>query len=187
MTRPDEPVTELLAALEAGDKSAFDKLLPLVYDRLRAMANKQMRGERADHTLNATALVHEAFVKLKGQDRAGWKNRGHFLSVAAMAMRRILINHAEAKRAEKRGGGQALATFDEAIVGSSMSADELVALDVALERLKAMSERQAKVVELCFFGGLTHEEVAELLAISVPTVRRDWRLARAWLSKELGP
>lgn len=181
----DAPITELLRAVTAKEDGAYERLLPLVYDRLRQMARRQMKGERSNHTLDATALVHEAFVKLEGQRDVSWQNRAHFLSIAAMAMRRVLVNHAESKRAQKRGSGEVLATFDDEALGTSMRADELLALDEALRRLTTMNERQAKVVELSFFGGLTHVEIAEVLGVSEPTVRRDWRIARAWLTKEL--
>lgn len=181
----DAPITELLRAVTDREPGAYEKLFPLVYDRLRRMAQKKMNAERANHTLSATALVHEAFVRIERQQNVDWKNRAHFLSVAAMAMRRVLINHAEAKRAEKRGAGEALATFDDEAIGTSMRAEELLSLDAALQRLAELSERQAKVVELSFFGGLTHTEIAEVLEVSEPTVRRDWRMARAWLTKEL--
>ncbi len=178
-------VTQVLKAVSTKEPGASDRLLALVYDHLRKIAQRRMNAERAGHTLDATALVHEAYMKLVQQDQVDWKNRAHFYSVAAMAMRRVLINYAEARRAEKRGGGAALATFDEQAFGGALPAERLLDLDEALGRLAAMSARQAKVVEYQFFGGLTHEEIAEVLGVSVPTVRRDWRVARAWLSNEL--
>lgn len=161
-------------------------LLPLVYEELRAMAQRQLKGQRPNHTLNTTALVHEAYLKLVHQNNASWQNRAHFLSVASIAMRQILINYAERRRALKRGGDQAIATFDEAFMGKeTIRAEELLALDEALDRLSAINERQGKVVTYHFFGGLTHQEAADILGVSEPTVRRDWRIAKAWLTREL--
>jgi len=185
MDQVQEQITHLLGQLQEGDSRAVDRLLPLVYDQMRAMAGKQLRFERADHTLNATALVHEAYLKLVDQNRMQWQNRAHFLAIAAQAMRRILINYANARRAEKRGGGEPVVTFNEELFKQDARADDLVALDAALDKLKELNERQAKVVEFRFFGGLTQEEIAEVLKVSPPTVQRDWRLARAWLSREL--
>jgi len=178
-------VTRLLEELRGGNRTVVDSLMPLVYDRLHAMAQAQLRGERANHTLNATALVHEAYLKLVGHERTDWKNRAHFLAIASRAMRRILINHANARLAEKRGKGEALVTFDEDWMAGISRAEELLNLDEALERLRALSERQSTVVEYRFFGGLTQEEIAEVIGMSVQTVRLDWRMARAWLAREL--
>ena len=178
-------ITQLLAGLTGGNRTVVDALLPLVYDEMQVIAHRHMRGERSNHTLNTTALVHEAYIKLIRQDQMTWQNRAHFYSIAALAMRRILINYANKRMAEKRGGGQAVATFEDGQVPREARADELVALDEALSRLATLNERQSKVVEYRFFGGLTQEEIAEVLGVSVPTVRRDWRLARAWLSREL--
>jgi RNA polymerase sigma factor (TIGR02999 family) len=178
-------VTQLLAELTGGNQDVVNALLPLVYDELYRVAENQLHRERRDHTLNATALVHEAYLKLVDQHRVSWQNRAHFLGVAAQAMRRILINYAQQRRAQKRGGDLIATTFDDELVPREARADQLLDLDEALNRLKSLSERQAAVVEYRFFGGLTHEEVAEVLGVSVPTVRRDWRLARAWLSREL--
>ena len=178
-------LTALLAELDGGDDEAVNRLLPHVYDELQVMAHRQLRGERDGHTLNTTALVHEAYIKLADQKQASWQNRAHFFGIAALAMRRILINYARQRQAEKRGGGMAVATFVEGEVSREARADELLALDEALDRLAQLSERQARIVELWFFGGLTQEEIAEVMDISVPTIRRDWRLARAWLSREL--
>lgn len=178
-------VTSLLAALQSGDDAAGGELLEVVYEELKRIARSKMAGERGGHTLQPTALAHDAFVKLVGQQRVQWQSRAHFLSVAALAMRRILINHAKGRIAQKRGGHAALATFDDQVLGQDMKASELVALDDALVELAKQDERQSKVVEYKFFGGLTYEEIAEVLGISVPTVRRDWRFARAWLGREL--
>ncbi len=182
---PAADVTALLADLQAGDDGAVDAILPHIYSELQDLAHRQLRGERNDHTLNTTALVHEAYLKLVRQDRADWQNRAHFLGVAALAMRRILINYAKKRQAEKRGGGAPVATYMDGQVGRVARTDELLALDEALDRLGERSERQVRVVEMWFFGGLTHAEIAEALGISEPTVRRDWRVARAWLSHEL--
>jgi RNA polymerase sigma factor (TIGR02999 family) len=185
MRPPPRDVTSLLAELTGGNPAVVNALLPMIYDELHRVADHQLRGERRDHTLNATALVHEAYLKLVDQSRVTWQNRAHFLGVAAQAMRRILINYAEQRRAQKRGGDLVATTFDDDLVPRDARADELVDLDEALTRLQAVSPRQAAAVEYRFFGGLTHEEIAEVLQVSVPTVRRDWRLARAWLSNEL--
>lgn len=186
-SHPSGEITQLLVDLSDGDENAVNAILPRVYDELQALAHGQLRRERSDHTLNTTALVHEAYLKLVKQDRVSWQNRAHFFAIASTAMRRILINYAHKRNAEKRGGGQALATFEENMAGTihETRADELLALDDALTKLAALSERQAKVVEYRFFGGLTHEEIAEVLGTSLPTVGRDWRFARAWLSREL--
>ncbi len=183
---PQGDITRLLADLTGGNSDVVNTLLPLIYDELHRMASNQLRNERRDHTLNATALVHEAYLKLVDQDRVSWQNRAHFLGVAAQAMRRILINYAEARRAQKRGGDVVATTFDDELAPQDARADDLIELDEALKRLHAVNPRQASAVEYRFFGGLTHEEIAELLDVSVPTVRRDWRLARAWLASELG-
>ena len=178
-------ITMMLGQLSDGNREVVDKLLPLVYDELRRLAHGQLRGERADHTLNATALVHEAYLKLVDQERVNWQNRAHFFAIAAQSMRRILINYAESRRAQKRGGGQAVATFSDELMGGETKAEELIELDEALKRLQDLNERQSKVVEYRFFGGLSQEEIAEVLGVSVPTVKRDWRVAKAWLSREL--
>jgi RNA polymerase sigma factor (TIGR02999 family) len=178
-------ITQLLMDISGGNRAAVDLLVSLIYEELQVLARRQLRGERASHTLNTTALVHEAYLKLVDQQRVGWQNRAHFFAIAAQAMRRILINHAKSRSAEKRGGGQPLATFDERSVMPEARAEELVALDEALAELTKLNARQSQVVEYHFFGGLTYEEIAEVLAVSVPTVRRDWRLARAWLSRQL--
>jgi RNA polymerase sigma factor (TIGR02999 family) len=177
-------VTVLLGRLRGGDANVVDSLLPLVYDELRSIARRQLRRERADHTLNATALVHEAYLKLVGQ-RAEWQNRAHFFGVAAQAMRRILVNYAQRRLAGKRGGGAELVTFEDELVAGRSRAEDVLDLDEALERLAAKSARQATGVVYRFFGGMTQEEIAEALGVSVQTVRLDWRMARAWLSREL--
>jgi RNA polymerase sigma factor (TIGR02999 family) len=178
-------ITQLLVELGRGDDAVVDALMPRVYDEMRVLARRQLRGERPDHTLNATALVHECYLKLVRQEEVDWKNRAHFFGIASLAMRRILINYANKRLAEKRGGGAAVVTFEEGFMGGEAQAEELLALDEALTRLEAMNERQSKVVTMRFFGGLTQKEIAEVLGVSVPTVRRDWRIARAWLGREL--
>ncbi|MDX9857569.1 MAG: sigma-70 family RNA polymerase sigma factor [candidate division Zixibacteria bacterium] len=181
-----EHVTVLLNKISEGNESAVNTLLPLVYDELRKLAQWQLRGERSDHTLNATAIVHEAYLKLVDQRNVTWQNRAHFMAIAAQAMRRILIDYARTRQAEKRGGGQPVVTLNEELMQREARAEELILLDQALDKLREHDERQSKVVEYHFFAGLTHEEVAEVLKVSVATVRRDWRLARAWLSVQLG-
>jgi RNA polymerase sigma factor (TIGR02999 family) len=185
MSAPDQDITRLLAELSGGNSAVVNALLPLIYSELHGMAENQLRRERRDHTLNATALVHEAYLKLVDQSRVTWQNRAHFLGVASQAMRRILINYAQQRKAQKRGGDMIATTFDDDLLPRETRAEQLIDLDEALNRLKELDARQAQVVEYRFFGGLTHEEIAEVLGISVPTVQRDWRVARAWLSKEL--
>ena len=177
-------VTALLRDLAAGDAAASEALMPLVYDELKRVAHRQLRRERGDHTLGTTALVHEAWMKLAHQD-AGFSNRAHFLGIAALAMRRILISYAKAQRAAKRGGGQRAVTFEPGRVPDPHDAEALLMLDDALERLTALDPRMGKVVLYRFYAGLTEPEIAELLEVSVPTVKRDWRRARAWLGSEL--
>ena len=185
----EEDVTGLLIASARGDVSARDALWSAVYDELRRVAHRQLRNERGDQSLGTTGLVHEAYLKLVRIDRVEWQSRAHFYAIAAQAMRRILINYAVARRAQKRGGGVAPVTLDdasdEAPVMVDELADELVALDEALERLKALNERHARVVECRVFGGLSVEETAVALDVSPATVKRDWTAARAWLNREV--
>lgn len=179
-------VTALLAAAGDGNVDALDRLVPLVYDELRRIAHAKLRRERPDHTLNTTALVHEAYLRLVEQTRVRWRDRAHFYGVAAQAMRRILVNHAHARRAAKRGGGAQPVPLDESLLAlDDRQIDELIALDEALARLRAFNPRGARVVEYRFFAGLTYEEVAPLLDVSVITVRRAWNAARTWLRREL--
>jgi RNA polymerase sigma factor (TIGR02999 family) len=180
-----EDVTVVLEQMRKGDKGAADKLLPLVYDEFRALARHYLAQERANHTLQPTALVHEAYMKLVDQTRVDWQGRSHFFAVAAQAMRRILVDHARSRQRDKRGGGRARVVLDEAVALSPQKDEDVLALDEALERLAAVDPRQAKVVELRFFGGLSVEEVAEALGVSKRTVEGDWTFARAWLSREL--
>jgi RNA polymerase sigma factor (TIGR02999 family) len=181
--QPD--ITGLLVAWRAGDRAAFDRLLPLVYDELRRIAHRQLGRERTDHTLGTTALVHEAYLKLVDQTRAQLVDRTHFFTVAARAMRRILVDYARRHRAVKRGGAQAPVSLDETTIVADQRAETLVALDEALTRLAAVDVRLSQVVECRFFGGLTEEETAEALAVTARTVRRDWVKAKGWLSHAL--
>ncbi len=180
-----EDVTVLLAELTKGNKEAASKLVPLVYDELRRLAGGYMRRERADHTLQATALVHEAYLKLVEQRSVDWQSRAHFFGIAAQVMRRILVDHARGHLREKRGGGQREVPLDEALVFAPEQSEELIKLDAALERLTEIDPRQGRIVELRFFGGLTVEQTAELLGISPKTVKRDWSMAKAWLHGEV--
>lgn len=184
--RSSPEVTELLERCRDGDERALDAVFPLVYDALHGLAEKHLGRERAGHTLQPTALVHEAYLRLVDEKRRSWRTREHFLGVAAMAMRRILINHAHRRNAVKRGeGGGRVTLFDAASVLDER-AEELVAMDEALERLAALDTQKARVVELRFLGGLTSEEVGKILGVSTRTVERDWRFARAWLRREIG-
>lgn len=186
MSEPDSPdVTRLLADCRAGDPAALDRLLPLLYDELRSLAKSYLGRERGGHTLEPTALVHEAFLKLVGERERNWRNRSHFFALAAQAMRRVLMNHAEKKKSAKRGGGARRVTLFEAASLFEEDAADLLALDEALRRLAAFDEAKSRLVELRFFGGLTTEETASVLGVSARTVERDWRLARAWLRKEV--
>lgn len=177
--------TMLLGAAQAGDEAARSALLPLIYEELRRLAGAYMRGEREGHTLQPTALVHEAWMRLTGLDVGAAGDRSGFLRVAARAMRQVLVDHARAVRTGKRGGSARRVSIDDALASFNERAGDLVALDEALERLAQIDERKSRVVELRFFGGLTVEEAAAALELPVRTVERDWTLARAWLKKEL--
>jgi RNA polymerase sigma factor (TIGR02999 family) len=185
MTPPTRQVTELLAAWGDGDRAALDALMPLVYDELRRLARSHMRRERPGNTLQTSALINEAYLRLVDQKEARWQNRAHFFGVAAQMMRRILVDHARARRYQKRGGGARRVSLDEALVVSDERAREVVALDEALEALAAVDARKSRLVELRFFGGLSIEEAAEVLGVSPGTVMRDWTLAKAWLRRAL--
>jgi RNA polymerase sigma factor (TIGR02999 family) len=180
-----EPITDLLLQLSIGDPSAMDRLFPLVYDELHRMARRALRREHLDHTLGTTGLVHEAYLKLVDQTRVGWRDRAHFFAVAALAMRRILVDYARRHRREKRGGGRRAVSLDESAISLDQRAENLMALDEALTRLGALSPRLGRVVECRFFGGLTEEEIAEALGVTTRTVKRDWAKARGWLYQEL--
>jgi RNA polymerase sigma factor (TIGR02999 family) len=179
-------VTVLLKAWGAGDEASLEKLIPLVYGQLRRMAARYMRGESPGNTLQATALVNEAYLKLVGVERATWQDRAHFFAVSAQMMRRLLVDRARARRADKRGGDDVRVELNESIDGAPVRAGDLVALDDALEALAKIDARKARVVEMKFFGGLSVEETAAVLKVSPRSVMRDWNLARAWLTRELG-
>lgn len=182
-----DSVTRILAELQSSDGSAADRLLPLLYNELRALAAHCLQHERPDHTLQPTALVHEAYMKLVGDGSTSWENRAHFIGVAARAMRQVLVDHARKLKAAKRGGGQKAVTLDDTLDIGPRSTLDLMALDEALEHLAALDNRQSRIVELRFFGGLTASETACTLGISLSTVENDWRMARAWLHRELAP
>ena len=178
-------VTLLLDRVNDGDSSAAEALIPLLYDELRGLAGGYLRGERAGHTLQPTALVHEAFLKLVGQENADYKSRGHFMAIAAVAMRRILVNHAQKRSAAKRGGGaKRVPLADDLAVVDSPDLD-LVALDEALNSLAERDARKARVVEQRFFAGMEMSQIAENLGVSLVTVKRDWEFARTWLAREI--
>ncbi len=183
MSSPD--VTQILREVSDGDKDAPARLMPLVYDELRRLAGHYLRQERPDHTLQPTALVHEAYLKLIDQTRVDWQNRAHFFGVAAQSMRRILVDHARRHQASKRGGPQQKLTLDEAVDYTQPHDVDLVRLDDALKALAKLDERQSRIVELRFFGGLTIEETAEALHVSPATVKVDWSMAKAWLRREI--
>jgi RNA polymerase sigma factor (TIGR02999 family) len=182
---PPGKVTELLLELSGGNRAVVDELIPFLYSELKRMAAAQLRAERPGHTLQATALVHEAYLKLVDQRQVNWQNRAHFFGVAAQVMRRILLDYAKGRAREKRGGDVQKTSLDEALLVSHDRAYELVEIDQALGRLEALDRRQAQVVEMRFFGGLSVEETAEALGVSEPTVKREWAMARAWLHREL--
>ena len=186
MTEPSPgEATQLLIEWSGGDQAALEKLTPLIYDELHRLAGRLMRQERGGHTLQATALVHEAYVRLVDQRSMRWQNRAHFFAIAARLMRRILIDYARRRNYAKRGGGAPRVSLDDVAVFSDERAAELVALDEALEALAAIDPRQSRVVELRFFGGLTVEETAEVLKISYDMVKREWATAKAWLYREM--
>ena len=183
--RPGPHVTELLLTWGRGDRSALDELVPIVHQELRRLARLQMRGERDNHTLQTTALVNEAFIRLVDLRRIRWQDRAHFLALSARLMRRILVDHARSRNYRKRGGGAVNVALDDSIDMSRERGADLVALDDALESLARVDPRKGQVVELRFFGGLSVDETAEALGISAETVLRDWRLAKVWLLREV--
>jgi RNA polymerase sigma-70 factor (ECF subfamily) len=185
MESSGDDVTLLLGRIARGDDAAASKLIPLVYDELRRLAGGYMRRERKDHTLQATALVHEAYLKLTEQRSVDWQGRAHFFGIAAQVMRRILIDHARGHLRAKRGGGVIPVPLDEALTFSPEQSLELVKLNESLERLAKLDPRQGKIVELRFFGGLTVEETAQMLGISAKTVKREWSMAKAWLHGDM--
>jgi len=178
-------VNGLLTRWSQGDGAALAELTPLVYEELRRLAHHFMEGQRTDHTLQTTALVNEAYLRLADQTNPHWQNRAHFFAVAARAMRQILVSYARSQRSQKRGGGALMVELDEVAIVSPEESKEIVELHEALERLAALDSRKAQVVELKYFGGLNYDEMAEVLKISRVTVRRDWDFARAWLQTEL--
>src|SRR6266699_1140631 len=178
-------VTQLLLAWSDGDQAALDKLTPLVYEELRRMAHRYMNRERPGHTMQTTALVNEAYIRLVNRKNVHWENRAHFFAIAAQLMRTILVDHARSHAYQKRGGGSRNITLDEAMVVSQQRAAEVVALDEALKELAAIDPQQSRIVELRFFGGLTIEEIAEVLGLSPATIKREWSPAKAWLYHEL--
>jgi RNA polymerase sigma factor (TIGR02999 family) len=180
-----DQITLLLNDWSKGDKPALEQLMPLVYDELRRMARNYMRRQPSNHTIQTTELIHEAYLKLAGNGEHDWQNRAHFFGVAAKAMRHTLVDYARSKQSERHGGGQERVPLDENIAISNGRTEELVALDEALRTLEAIDPRKGLVVELKFFGGLTNEEMAEVLEVSTETVKRDWRFARNWLLREL--
>lgn len=186
---PHEPtaVTELLARAAVGDPQALDRLLPLVYDELRAAARRTLAREQVGHTLQATDLVHEAWFKLAGAAPVPWQGKAHFLAVAARAMRQVLVDHARRRHAGKRGGKAVHVTLGNAGAQETLPPEEMLALDAALERLEALEPRLRAVVEYRFFGGLSEREIAEVLGVTERTIQRDWAKARAWLHKEIYP
>jgi len=184
-TRPKNEVTQLLLQWSDGDKAALDKLMPLVYRELRRLASHYMRRERPAHTLQASALVNEVYLRLVDYRRMEWQNRAHFFAVAAQAMRRILVEHARSRQYAKRGGTAQRISLDDVAVLTHQQAAELVALDEALTTLEALDARKGRIVELRYIGGLSIEETAEILGISTATVERDWRSAKAWLYRAI--
>lgn len=184
-TPPINEITAQLLAWNQGDAAALERLIPIVYQELRRMAERHLRSESSGHTLQPTALVHEAYLRLIDQTQVEWQNRAHFFGVAAQMMRRILVDHAKAKHRDKRGGGAVPLSLDEALNYGHERAGELVALDDALLGLAAFDERKSRVVELRYFGGLSVDEAAQVLEISPQTVIRDWNMAKAWLYQQL--
>jgi RNA polymerase sigma-70 factor (ECF subfamily) len=181
-----DEVTNLLRSWGRGEEDAANRLLAVIYDDLHAQAARAMRREGGEHTLQATALVHEAYLRLVDQKHVDWKNRAHFFAIAAQSMRRVLVDHARGRLAEKRGGGVEKVTLSDAAVGvNDDDAVDVLALHDALERLAALDPDQARVVELRYFGGMNIDETAEALGISAATVKREWAVARAWLKREL--
>jgi RNA polymerase sigma factor (TIGR02999 family) len=183
--REQPDVTTLLLRVKVGDRSAESDLMPLIYDELRAIARNHMRHERQNHTLQATVLVHEAFLQLAGDSHVEWQNRAHFFALASRAMRRILIDYARAAHAEKRPGAHEQVELESALIFTEERKVDVLALNEALERLATWDPRQSQVVEMKFFAGLSFEEIAEVLNISDRTAKRDWMMARAWLHAEL--
>jgi RNA polymerase sigma factor (TIGR02999 family) len=186
MSEQNHDITLLLSQLNESDANLIEKIYPHVYDHLHNEAHYQLRRERAGHTLQTTALVHEAYLKLVDQDKADFHNRTHFLAIAALAMRRILISYARKHNAEKRGGKEQALTFVDGMAPYEASISEMLDLDDALQKLEEMNEQQAKIVQYRFFGGLNYKEIANVVGGTEHSVRYDWRVARAWLKREMG-
>jgi RNA polymerase sigma factor (TIGR02999 family) len=185
-TGPAPDVTQLLARWSSGDQGAMDQLFPLVYGELRRLASAYLRRERSNHTLQSTALVHEAFMRMVHQHEVQWKSRAHFFAIAAQMIRRILVDYARSQHAEKRGSGAVKLALDEAMAVPQSGADvDLLGLNDALDKLAAMDERQSRIVELRFFAGLSIEETAEVMCLSPASIKREWQTARAWLFREM--
>jgi RNA polymerase sigma factor (TIGR02999 family) len=182
---PPSQVTKLLQGWRGGDRNDLEALLPLVYDELRRLAHYHLRNERPGHTLQTTALVHEAYFRLVGQDLPEWESRAHFFAIAAQLMRQILVDYARRRRASKRGSGVCMLTLDDALALSRRKDVDVIALDDALNTLAERDPRQSRVVELRFFAGLSLEETSEVMGIATATVQRDWTMARAWLHREI--
>jgi RNA polymerase sigma factor (TIGR02999 family) len=182
---PATPVTKLLLRWREGDRQALEKLVPLVYDELRRLARHRLRQERSDHTLQSTALVHEAYMRLAGQSPPQWQNRAHFFAIAARVMRQVLVEHARARLAAKRGSGACTLALDESIALPKAVNLDVIALDRALNELSEQDDQQSRIVELRFFSGLTIEDTSEVLGISPATVKREWMIARAWLFRAM--
>ncbi len=180
-----QDITRLLLDWGNGDKEALDKLMPFVYDELRRLAGNYMRNQKPGHTLQTTALVNEAYLRLIDSSQVRWQNRTHFFAISAQLMRRVLVDFARTKNAEKRGGNEQKVTFDETLPVFSQKESDLIALDEVLKELAKMNERQSRIVEMRYFGGMSEEEISEALDISTRTVRRDWSVARAWLFSKL--
>ncbi len=178
-------ISEMLEKLRGGDQKVLDQLMPIMYDELHRIASQLLHKEYRKHTLQTTELVHEAYIRLVGNEPLSWQNRAHFFGIAASAMRQILVDYARKRKAAKRGKGKKPITLNEVMLLSPDNIDELLALDEALTRLKTFDERQSRIVEMRYFTGLTIEETAEVLAISPATVKREWNLAKAWLYREL--
>lgn len=185
MDQKPENITRLLLDWRAGDRLAFDQLIPLVQTELKRLARNYMRRQRVGHTLQTTALVNEAFIRLVDSDKVNWQDRNHFFAISAQLMRRILVDAARRKNSQKRGGERVQVTLDDRLNVSDEKETDLIALDEAMALLAKLNPRHSQIVELRYFGGLTEEEIAETLGVSSRTIRRDWNLARAWLFREL--
>lgn len=184
MSQPGD-VTLLLTELTAGNRAVLDELMPLVYEELRRLAHRSLQGERPGHTLNTTALVHEAYLKLARVERLTWKDRAHFFAVCAQAMRRVLVNYAIMRKAGKRGGGAPHVPIEDVVAAAQSRPDDILWVDETLSRLEALNPRHSRVVECRVFGGMGVRETAEALEVAPATVKRDWALARAWITREL--